>query len=403
MYKLGDARSLVGRSITPSSRSISKTPLYSNAQVAHTEVTVRLLDITDAGGNTVKNGVNLYDPKKFSVIGNKKTLFRFVVENQPAEVTIRVIPHKNNTAAKKYYKTPHYVIQLKRSVNPGVHTLAWDGRGKCDGRRYILQGEYMVQVFVKCGMCGKLIRILNQKALKVKKPYVFAYEPRSYSWSAYHVEKKLIQLPDGTGSEIGPKITEAAAHKRNMAKYALEKMQQSAVWFFAGHGYLDGIVFDDIPKPNWTYIQPRYIPGGRYSVVSRQKYAEVDSLAGNALEDVFLVVLLCCHTGRFPREARDHYAKLPKSLIAKGVDLVLAFEGEIKIPSYRKWTANFLAALCNRGASVQEAAEFAASRVESKYQAEFKKYKLFYGAGASPNEKFLPLRYGRKSRLPQTN
>jgi hypothetical protein len=123
-------------------------------------------------------------------------------------------------------------------------------------------------------------------------------------------------------------------------------------------------------------------------------YAVVDELPGNALEDVFLVLMLCCYT------ARHHV--LAESLVAKGADLVVGFCEDLNLNAYPEWIRGFLAALEN-GKSIGKAILAGIDMVDDDDKPALSSFRVFNGPGASANDKLLPARYGRKSGTRQVS
>ena len=138
----------------------------------HKEVEVKILEIKDAKGNSIKDGAIEYDPRKNAVDGEKRTIVKYEVKNNDALVMISIIAMPGNKIAQKYYKNEIIEMFLGEG-NKGEHTYEWDGRVHFDFQRLIILGEYKVELDAICMECAKSTK--DEATIKVKKPYAHAF------------------------------------------------------------------------------------------------------------------------------------------------------------------------------------------------------------------------------------
>lgn len=372
------------------------SPLFPDKDKEHEEPKITIVSIKDAKGNSIKDGATGYDTRQFAVLRDNKgkitdkTIITFKIEKHEVIfiiVWLKVDP--GNKLAEKYYKTSYKILSY-HDGSIGEHKLEWDGRPAVDGdgQRLIIQGDYIIQIEGRCSQCG--MEVKDEAKIKVKKAYADAYgavypaaygSPSDLRPPAAHVRSELKNLPDGSGFETGGSATDSA-------HTALKQMKEkSGVWYWDGHARAGGIVFYDAAV-NKTYIVSDNCVATAIGY-PEAALAEVVSLEDLALRDIFLVVLLGCHTADKP----DCADSLPTALNDKGVDLVVAMKGGPYLRAYLKWTRDFISGLKD-GKGVNEAAEDARSDAPAadRPSLEFD----VYTSGESKESKLLPARYGRK-------
>src|SRR5690349_10691480 len=135
----------------------------------HDEAEIKIVEIKDGAGHSMIGSET--DLRRFAVKGGKKSTIKFELKKQASIVSITIEPEAGSKVAKKYYgATPAW--SWSDSLEPGQHTVEWDGRGEIDGRRLLLEGEYKVTAWCAC-ICGN--EYMDVQKIKIKKPYADAY------------------------------------------------------------------------------------------------------------------------------------------------------------------------------------------------------------------------------------
>jgi hypothetical protein len=366
-------------------------------QEAHTELQASITAIVDAAGTSILGGAAEYDPRKNAVIGNSATRFTISVQHQRAFVKLTIIHADANGIAKSYYDQLH-VNFWSEEVAPGEHTRNWDGRGRVKGQRLILQGNYKVLLSAFCMRCGREIKA--ETTITVKKPHAHTYgavhimaggKKDDFSAEAQFVADKL----SGMQNRIGFLSTMSKTATAAEALAAVRDL--SAVFYFDGHAGYGLLDFWDMgAAQGWVGTVTLGVFGGSRNTMmvsdegTRVLFANqtaglavVDSLAANALRDVFLVVLNGCVT-RMRRN--DNLSSMARAFDAKGAEVIVSFKEKIDKDLAKKWSKTFFNNL-TAGQTIKNAAETA-------QWAELGGDTI--GKDGSVDERLLPARYGRR-------
>jgi len=389
------------------------------AEESHDCATVEIVSITDANGTSIEGGKEKYDPRRYAVVDDKSTTITYKIENQGARVFLWIIPDSGNSIAMDYYPTP-VVFTSYEVVGEGEHEMEWDGRGRARGKRFIIHGDYKVEISAKCMKCGKKAK--HETTITVKPPYAYTYgaehhdywEETEQKWcptcrrvraesnitsnkcnvcdtyvrTRYKYEKEPESNTKGAENwrkrldDVGFKVTKATTHS---ASEALTEMRtKSAVWAFDGHANEQWLDF--MPRGHETAIvtRPKAAEGVRYwcdchqrkevdgdvkftfkeegKIMKKSDLEFLNKLPARALDDVFLLILMGCNTGASGGLA------LHQVLRRKGADLVLGFIPDIYgVKLYARWLKGFMDEL-EDGKGIRDAATAAVTYVPRNLQ-----------------------------------
>lgn len=373
----------------------SAQPSESESEQSHPELELEIIDILDAAGTSIMNGASDYDPRQNAVINDTRTVINYEVRNQDAFVFLSIKPDPGSTVADDYYRSSD-VILFMDLVSPGSHSFDWDGRGVID-RRFIIEGDYTVTLDSYCPQCATHVK--HTANFHVHKPWAHCFGGiyggaghlvgsslhGDYTARANSAKRRLESLADGSGFESQSFSAETGAS-------ALVKMhEESAVWFWGGHGG-PGIISLPAGGTMTAIISQASVAATYSAIVTAANCSDVSNLPDHALEDVFLIVLCGCQTSATPAGATS----LPQALVDKGADIVIGFDQSIYTASANKWTDDFFRFL-GLSIGVEDAVRRANTRAATaQYRQRLNSYRIIVGPGGDRNAKLNPARYGQK-------
>ncbi|MEN6320465.1 MAG: hypothetical protein ABFD82_17140 [Syntrophaceae bacterium] len=380
----------VGESVAVGTPEESSEPDQS-----HPELELEITDIVDAAGTSIMNGANDYDPRQNAVVGDQRTVITYEVRNHPTFVFVSIKPDPGSQIAQRYYRRSN-IISFCDIVSPGSHTIEWDGRGVID-RRFIIEGDYIVTVDGFCPHC--ITHVEHTANFHVRKPWAHCFGGiyggtgalvgstlhGNYTARANSAKTRLENLSDGSGFESQSFSTETGAS-------ALVKMhEESAVWFWGGHGG-PGIISLPAGGTMTAIISQASVAATYSAIVTAANCSDVSALPDHALEDVFMIVLCGCQTSATPAGGTS----LPQALVDKGADIVIGFNQSIYTDSANQWTDDFFRFL-GLSIGVEDAIRRANARAATaQYRQRLNSYRIFVSPGGGRNAKLNPARYGKK-------
>lgn len=372
-----------------------------NQTETHTCSEVKIKEVMDGKGTSLKDGANEYDPRQFAVSGSTPSKIEYELKNEPGRVIIRIVVDGNKIAAD-YYPSPAVAVWIEEK-EVASHTVEWNGRDQYSGDRLILQGSYKIEAEAICGVCQEKSEP-DSVALKVRKPYAQSfggfYAEIQASWSDTNARRRstapwwkfwdrVYREGGDPWSQHGAAVlpaeiaslsdgSEFDTHNYdNLTKgQCLNELEtRASVWYWMGHAG-PGVLEVTVPP---------------HDVI---RSSDIEQMAEDSLLDVFLAVLFACNTAGTPQGGKS----LPEVLTLKGVDIVVSFDDKVKIFTYPHWTRYFLSEL-KAGRGVLLATRLATMKIKRQYGSPFyeplEKCRIKTGSGASQNDTLTPARCGR--------
>jgi len=296
----------------------------------------------------------------------------------------------------------------------GFYGTAWEGRDNTGDDRILLQGVYRLSVDVSIEQSGAVLNAItkNPVQLEVLQPHasnygqlypIPQYSTRDCSIAATAANGALAYLEDGTSFTA---LTSAQNFTATSADALNRAADHDAVFSFSGHGGPGILQFYSDPDPQYDPSNISNLSSNPVIDQSGWPAVYVADLEPGDLGDVYLTVLLSCRSGLPPEPEHN----LSNNLIAKGVDMSIAFPGEVHEYLANSWAQAFWdwaaheeyvpgdGAPANIYNSCRLAAAYAISQnpglTQDLYDT-FENVQIYVDTGVSSTEYLRPARHGK--------